>query len=178
LKTTHRSRASNSFRTRSCSTPLNWVLLIVLSALAVWQTPTRFVQGQASRSVRCTEALKFQEVGPGIEYGQTASGHASKDELTGPWLINVLRIDLQRARLKIVHALDEGVGLETVSSLAVRYRAPAAVNGGYFRVAGTYRGESIGLLVLDGRLISEPHNERAEFGLIDTGDKTEVILAT
>jgi DNA-binding transcriptional ArsR family regulator len=52
--------------------------------------------------------------------------------MTGPWFINVLRVDPNRARLKIVHALDEGVGLETVSSLAARYRAPAATNGGYF----------------------------------------------
>jgi exopolysaccharide biosynthesis protein len=118
----------------------------------------------------------LQEVEPGIEYGQTKSGHVSKDALTGPWFINVLRIDLKRARLKIVHALDEGVGLETVSSMAARYGAPAATNGGYFRTAGTYRGESIGLLILDRRLISEPYNERAEFGLIDTGDKTEVIF--
>jgi len=126
--------------------------------------------------VRFTESLKLHEVEPGIEYGQTTSGHVSKDALTGPWFINVLRIDLQRARLKIVHALDEGVGLETVSSMAARYGAPAATNGGYFRTAGTYRGESIGLLILDRRLISEPYNERAEFGLIDTGDKTEVIF--
>lgn len=175
MKPTHRSR-TNSFRTRPYSHPLNWALLIVLSTLGVWQTPTRIVQGQAPRNVRFTESLKLQEVEPGIEYGQTTSGHVSKDELTGPWFINVLRIDLKRARLKIVHALDEGVGLETVSSLAARYRATAATNGGYFRIAGTYRGESIGLLVLDRSLISEPYNERAEFGLIDTGDKTEVIF--
>jgi exopolysaccharide biosynthesis protein len=147
-----------------------------LSTLAVWQTPAWIVQGQTSSDVRFTQSLKWQEVEPGIEYGQTTSGHASKDELTGPWFINVLRIDLKRASLKIVHALDEGVGLETVSSLAARYRAPAATNGGYFRISGTYRGEPIGLLVLDRSLISEPHNERADFGLIDSGDKTDVIF--
>jgi exopolysaccharide biosynthesis protein len=174
LKTSHRSLARDSLRTRTYSLLLNWALLIALTTLGVWQAPARIVQAQAP--VRFTASLKFQEVEPGIEYGQTTSGQASKDELTGPWLINVLKIDLKRARLKIVHALDEGVGLETVSSLAARYRAPAAINGGYFRTAGTYRGESIGLLMLDRKLISEPHNERAEFGLIDAGDKTEVIF--
>jgi exopolysaccharide biosynthesis protein len=94
----------------------------------------------------------------------------------GPWFINVLRIDLKRARLKIVHALDEGVGLETVSSMAARYHATAATNGGYFRVDGIYRGECVGLLLLDGKLISEPHNDRAEVGLIDAGTTTEVIF--
>jgi exopolysaccharide biosynthesis protein len=149
--------------------------LLILSTVSVWPTTTP-AQGQTSATARFAESLRFQEVKPGIEYGQATSGHASKDELSGPWFINVLRVDLKRARLKIVHALDEGVGLETVSSLAARYGAPAATNGGYFRTTGTYRGESIGLLVLDGKLISEPHNERADFGLIDTGDKTEVIL--
>jgi exopolysaccharide biosynthesis protein len=146
-----------------------------LSVLAGWQAaPTAL--GQTSSDIRYTESLKLQEIEPGIEYGQTTTGFASKDELTGPWFINVIRIDLRRARLKLVHALDEGVGLETVSSLALRYGAPAATNGGYFRTTGTYRGDSIGLLVLDRELISEPYNERAEFGLIDAGDKTEVVF--
>ena len=140
------------------------------------QPLSRDVSGQASKDIRYAESLKFQEIEPGIEHGQTSSGHASEDDRTGPWFINALRIDLNRAKLKIVHALDEGVGLETVGSLAARYHAPAAINGGYFRVAGTYRGESLGLLVLDGRLISEPHNDRAEFGLIDSADKMEIIF--
>ncbi len=155
---------------------LKWLLLILLSNLTIWHIPLPVVHGQTSSNRRFTESLEFHEVEPGIEYGQTTSGHASKDEITGPWFINILRIDLSRASLKIVHALDEGVGLETVSSLAARYSAPAATNGGYFRIAGTYRGESIGLLVLDHQLLSEPHNQRAGFGLIHAGDKTELIF--
>ena len=148
------------------------LLLLSLPGLATWQAIPVLAQHQAS-AVRLTESLKFQEIEPGIEYGQTSRGHASTDELTGPWLINAVRVDLSRARLKIVHALDEGVRLKTVSSLATRYHAPAAINGGYFRTAGTYRGDSIGLLLLDGKLISEPYRERAAFGLIDLGNKTE-----
>jgi len=150
-------------------------LCILLTGVTLWQVPAAVAQQQTS-TVRFTEVLKFQQIEPGIEYGQTSSGYVSKDELTGPWFINAARVDLTRARLKIVHALDEGVGLETVSSLAERYRAPAATNGGYFRIAGTYRGDSIGLLLLDRSLISEPYNERAAFGLIDTGNKTEIVF--
>jgi len=175
LKATHQSRI-NGFRNRSVSFLPTWLLAIVLSTAGFWQLPLPAAQTQTTNALRFTSSLKLQEIEPGIEYGQTTSGHASKDETTGPWFINVLRIDLGRARLKIVHALDEGVGLETVSSLAARYRAAAATNGGYFRVAGTYRGESLGLLVLDHKLISEPHNDRAEFGLVDAGDRTEVIF--
>jgi exopolysaccharide biosynthesis protein len=148
-------------------------LLLLLSAS--WPSTLTVGNGQTSKP-KLVESLKFQEAEPGIEYGRTTSGFASKDESTGPWFINVLRIDLKRATLKIVHALDEGVGLETVSSLAARYQAAAATNGGYFRVNGTYRGECVGLLVLDGKLISEPHNDRAEFGLIDNGETTDVVF--
>jgi exopolysaccharide biosynthesis protein len=152
-----------------------WLLLIVLSTSGAWQSSVSIARGQ-STGVRFTQSLKFQEINPGVEYGQTVSGEASKDELTGPWLINVIRVDLTRAKLKVVHAMDEGVGLETVSSLAARYGAVAATNGGYFRVGGTYRGDSIGLLFLDGALISEPYNERADFGLIEDGNKTNLVF--
>jgi exopolysaccharide biosynthesis protein len=151
------------------------MLLIGLSVMGFWQGLGIVAQDQKTH-VRFTESLEFREIEPGIEYGQTTSGHASADDRTGPWFINALRIDLGRARIKIVRALDEGIGMETVSSLAARYRAAAAINGGYFRVTGTYRGESMGLLIIDQQLLSEPHNDRAEFGLVDAGDKTEVLI--
>jgi exopolysaccharide biosynthesis protein len=166
----------NAFRTGIRGSSLGLLLLILLSTSGSWQFQLRIAQGQTPKDIRFTESLRFQELEPGIEYGQTTGGHVSRDESSGPWFINVLRIDLNRATLKIVHALDEGVGLETVSSIAARYRALAATNGGYFRVAGAYRGESLGLLVLDGQLISEPHNDRAEFGLIDAANKTEIVF--
>lgn len=150
--------------------------MVLLLALGGWHSSLQTLDAQNPAAPRFTESLNFQEVSPGIEHAQISSGHASKDQQTGPWLINVLRIDLSRATLKLVHALDEGVGLETVSSMASRYGAAAAINGGYFRTTGTYRGESIGLLLLDGKLISEPNNERAGVGLISSGNNTEVVF--
>jgi exopolysaccharide biosynthesis protein len=175
VKTSQRSQ-TRIFPARHFSRALAWLVLLLLAAAPLWQPRVQTAHGQASDSARFTGTLRFHEVAPGIEYGQTTSGHASKDVLTGPWYINVLRIDLSRANLKIVRALDEGVGMETVSSLAARHRAAAATNGGYFRTTGTYRGESIGLLLLDGKLISEPYNDRAELGLINRGNGTEVIF--
>lgn len=174
MKTAH-TFSDGNFLARYRFQTLARLLLVLLFALSAWQSP-QTADAQTPRALRFTESLKFQEISPGIEHGQTSSGYASKDELTGPWFINVLRIDLSRATLKIVHALDEGVGLETVSSMATRYRATAAINGGYFRTTGTYRGESIGLLLLDGKLISEPNNDRAEVGLISAGNNTEVVF--
>lgn len=112
------------------------------------------------------DAPKFAQIAPGIEHVQMVRQRAAKEDGDGPWLINALRIDLNLARLRIVHALDEAVGLETVSSLAARYGSVAATNAGYFRTTGTFRGESVGTLMIDRKLLSEPNHERASVGLL------------
>ena len=103
-------------------------------------------------------------------------GYKSEKEATGPWFINILRIDLTRARLRMVHAMDEAVGLETVSSMTARYGALAAVNSGYFRTTGTYRGDSMGIEVLNGKLLSESNDVRAAAGLIERASTQELIF--
>lgn len=75
----------------------------------------------------------------------------------------------------MVHAMDEVVGLETVSSMATRYGALAAINSGYFRTTGTYRGDSVGVEVLNGQILSESNNSRAAVGLIE-GNQTQQII--
>ena len=82
-------------------------------------------------------------------------------------------LDLGQSRLRMVHGMDEAVGLETVSSMAARYGALAAVNSGYFRTTGTYRGDSVGVAVLAGKLWSEPNNVRAAVGLIEKAGRQE-----
>src|SRR5207253_3180221 len=84
--------------------------------------------------------------------------------------------DLTKARLQMVHAMDEAVGLKTVSSIASRFGALAAVNSGYFRTTGTFRGDPVGIYVLNGKLLSEPNNTRAAVGLIDRSGAQEVIF--
>jgi hypothetical protein len=130
---TVKTRKRVGFSAQSQPHRLARILLLLLLAIAssLLRLPTAATQSSAD--LRFTRLLKFQEVSPGIEHGQISAGYASKDELTGPWLINVLRIDLNQATLKIAHALDEGVGLETVSSISSRHKATAATNGGYFR---------------------------------------------
>src|SRR5467141_3196887 len=150
-------------RPRVLGSMLGLVLsLIALLAIAS-APPARPASAQAAAA---PDAIGiFQTVAPGIDYLQLVRGHKSDSETTGPWVINLLRIDLTRAKLRMVHAMDEAVGLETVSSIAARYRAIAAVNSGYFRTTGTYRGDSIGVGILNGKLISEPYNHRASMGL-------------
>ncbi|HXF40047.1 MAG TPA: phosphodiester glycosidase family protein [Blastocatellia bacterium] len=103
-------------------------------------------------------------------------GYKSDNDATGPWVINLLRVDPARVDLRIAHALDEGVGLETTSSMAARAGAVAAVNAGFFRTTGTYRGEPTGVLAIGGKLMSEPLDGRAAFGLITRPRSTEIIF--
>src|SRR4030095_11688888 len=72
--------------------------------------------------------------------------------------------------------MDEAVGLETVSSLAARYGALAAINSGFFRTTGTYRGDSVGVDVLNGRILSESNDGRAAVGLIETNGSQQLIF--
>jgi len=120
--------------------------------------------------------LKTEVIAPGIVHIQILRGHKSEKDAIGPWFINMLRIDPSRARLKMLHAMDEAVGLETVSSMAARYDALAAVNSGYFRTTGTYRGDSVGVEVLNGKLLSEPNNVRAAAGLIERDGMQDLIF--
>ena len=149
------------------------VCLAVLAWLGSSLTPGSHSAGLANPQ---SANQQFQQVDRGIEHLRIARGHKSENETTGPWVINMLRVDLSQVELRIAHALDEGVGLETTSSIAARYGATAAVNAGFFRTTGTYRGESSGVLVLDGKLISEPVDGRAAFGLIRSSGVADIMF--
>ncbi|MDQ3754821.1 MAG: phosphodiester glycosidase family protein [Acidobacteriota bacterium] len=115
---------------------------------------------------------QFQAVAPGIEHSRIVSGRESAE----PLVINLLRVDLERAELRLAHALDAAVGLETVSSLAARHGALAAVNAGFFRTSGTYRGDAVGALIAGGTFLSEPQANRAAVGSIEQNGQTKVVF--
>lgn len=135
-----------------------------------------FAQQPPSNSSDQTSAPRSEFIAPGVEHLQITRGYKSDKGPTGPWFINMLRIDLRKARLRMVHAMDEAVGLETVSSLATRYGALAAINSGYFRTTGTYRGDSAGLQVLNGQILSESNNGRAAAGFIERRGAQQIIF--
>jgi exopolysaccharide biosynthesis protein len=95
----------------------------------------------------------------------------------GGLCINILEI-LPEAPVSIrpYRALDAGIGTESLVSLARRHKAIAAVNGGYFEMAGTVQGESVGALKIDGEWVSEPEQERAAFGLSTANGQIEAII--
>lgn len=94
----------------------------------------------------------------------------------GTWHINALRIDLSRVRLDVIRAKDMAIGVETVSAIAARTGAIAAVNGGYFRTSGEFLGDSTGTLQIDGRIWSDPDRGRASVGIVRGRDAGRLIF--
>lgn len=126
-----------------------------------------FVLG-SSFFVPAAQSVTWRPIAPGVEHA-----HVIRD---APWNIHVLRVDPSQARLDVVHARDNAVGLETVSAIAARHGAIAAINGGYFRMTGTFAGDSTGTLQIDGRILSEPDRGRAAVGLVRTGRGTRLVM--
>ena len=118
----------------------------------------------------------WRQVAPGVEHVTMVRTTDAAGQAVGPFAINALRLDLSKVRLDVVHALDEAVGLETTSSIADRLGAIAAVNGGYFAMTGTYRGDSTGTLQIDGSILSEPDRSRSAVGFVSTPAATQLLF--
>jgi len=95
---------------------------------------------------------RSERVAPGISHRERRFVRAGD----GPFTLQVLEVDPAHPAINIlpVRALDRAVGKETVRSMARRYGATAAVNGGYFVVSGPYAGVSNGVYQMNGRAIS------------------------
>ncbi|HEX9723819.1 MAG TPA: phosphodiester glycosidase family protein [Vicinamibacteria bacterium] len=94
----------------------------------------------------------------------------------GPWEIHVLEASPETVRVEVAHAYDAAIGLETTSGLARRRGATAAVNGGYYLRTGILQGDALGVLQLNGTLVSEPDRGRAALGIIETETKTQFLF--
>ncbi len=82
----------------------------------------------------------------------------------GPMVVNVLRVDPGLATIKSLVAQKPrgGFGRATVSQLAKRYGARAAINGSFFNFVNN---EPAGLMVVDGQIISSSPLNRSVFGI-------------
>lgn len=76
---------------------------------------------------------------------------------SGPAVVHVLRVDLQKSRLMPALAADGVAGRETVLETARRHGALAAVNGDYWRGGQPgQQGDPAGMYLEEGDLISRP----------------------
>ena len=117
-------------------------------------------------------AVSWTTVAEGVEHAHFTREAPGE----GKWNINVLRIDMSQARLDVIRARDVAIGLETVTSIAARTGAIAAVNGGYFRTSGDFLGDSTGTLQIDGVLWSEPDRARASVGIVRAPEGARLVF--
>jgi hypothetical protein len=119
-----------------------------------------------------TFSQDYKIVQSGIEYAEVTR------EVDGiPVRMNLLRLDLKKVRLDVVHAYDKAIGLETTSAIAKRKDAIAAVNAGYFRIdESEWEGDAVSTLQIDGKLWSESSNNRAALFITNGKKKTDAAF--
>ena len=95
------------------------------------------------------------------------------DDSSSPQIINIIRTDPKTPGVRIQAVLgqdtifgkDKMKGRETVSSIAKRLNAVAAVNADFF----PYTGDPLNLHISGGELVSEPWPKRVIFGMTSDG---------
>lgn len=115
-------------------------------------------------------AQDFKTLHPGIEYA-----HVDHKIGNDPVKINLLRLDLTKVRLDVHHAFDKAIGVEPTSAIAIRNRATAAINAGFFRKdESQFAGDAAGILVIDGIVWSESQDDRIAIRIRNRKDRTEI----
>lgn len=111
-------------------------------------------------------------------------------ETDGPWRVTMVVVDPESfdGSIRSELATEEVFGRETTSSMADRYAAVAAVNGGFFTIDGTRDtsgpwlegtdGDLGGIGVRDGDVLSESVAERPALVLDDAGSADVRRLTT
>lgn len=107
--------------------------------------------------------LSGEEIEKGLFYYQDRPSTKS-----GPSDVFILRLEPFTNSLAIFPVLaNEGIcQKEILSSMGRRYKAVAGINGAYF----TNRGDPIGTLIINRRLISSPLYNRSVFGIANYGN--------
>ena len=105
-----------------------------------------------------------------------AQGITHRQILDNGVLTNILSVSPDAVDIRPYRALSAGIGTESLVSLARRHKALAAINGGFFEMVGTLRGESVGALKIDGEWVSEPEQGRAVIGFRTVDGKIEAYI--
>ncbi len=117
-------------------------------------------------------AQNFKTIRDGIEYAEM-----TREIEKQPVKMNLLRLDLTKVRLNVVHAMDSAIGTETVSSMANRHGALAAINGGFFRLdKSIFAGDAAGVLAINNEFYSESYGGRTALMIENNPARTQVSI--
>jgi exopolysaccharide biosynthesis protein len=124
-------------------------------------------------------AQEFKTVRNGVEYAEFSRPIKPAEKETAQTAsVRALRIDLKKARLDVVHAMDAAIGLEKTSSIAARHGALAAVNAGFFRIDNSiFRGDAVSVLKVNGKLLSESYPDRIALLIANKANQTNISFA-
>lgn len=88
----------------------------------------------------------------------------------------ILEVDPANPAVNVVpvRARDRAIGRETVSAMARRLGATAAVNGGYFLTTGPYAGGSSGVYLSNGEVVGSPASVTPRTALMFCSEKDDV----
>ena len=115
-------------------------------------------------------AQDWKTVKDGIEYAKVTR------ETSGLKVnMNLIRLDLTKVRLDVVHAMDAAIGTEKTSSIATRHGAFAAINAGFFRLdTSIFAGDGEGVLQIDKKVLSEAVSNRIALLISNKNEGTSV----
>jgi len=127
--------------------PLLWILLLVFSSVGLI--------GQDD--ARVLEPVRYEH-----------------RLLRGPVSVHILYVVPNQVSIRAVKAGKGTLGRETVSEIAKRWHALAAVNGGFFRIGGPFDGEPVGVLKTDSHWLSDSPIPRGVIGWDRSGGNLRI----
>ncbi|MEU4602370.1 phosphodiester glycosidase family protein [Kribbella sp. NPDC023972] len=166
-------------------------VLATVATLSV--VPTAYADSRTSEATSATlplgdqdlaETRTSQPLADGVTLTRIVRGTepAPPDQINtttrGPWVVNVLTIDpaTSKGRLKATYGPDLAK-VEKTSDLVRSSGALAGVNASFFTFTANpqYPGDSVGLGIFDGKLLSEPLIDPAEANLLIDAHSNKVL---
>ena len=148
---------------------ISGVTAAALCALLVIESAASAVA--TAPSIQAVGGPGWQEEAPGVRVAHLTD--SSLLEPPAPISIWLLRADLALADVRAVLANDEIVDTETVPDIAIRQRAIAAVNAGFFLIPA---GDPSGIYKLNGQLVSDTKRPRGALGIVREGAATRLVF--
>lgn len=134
--------------------------------------PTEFALSEDALRLTVTFKKHYQDVeeealAPGVVHE-----HRRQADRNGPLNVHVLRVDPKHPGVRLMPGMAKGgayFSREPVSAIARRYGALAGINGSYF---STKTGEPLGMLMINGQLVSSNLMNRSVLAIAGNGELT------